>query len=478
MYIPIGYFFLSAAVVEFYIYTKSSLVRQRYSEDQKAKLPGNYSQALSTLFSSHRIIACFLLLNILLALVHVFISPTSAYIAQSAKGMYTAFTVVSTVALLFSLRRLTIIYAQNTASIIEKPVSLADPSDASCTACMEYCCCVTQTSMRLRTLIFAFTLSALMTVQFLMLYQASASLNDTYNNVAPGSLYKISACGDCNMHLYCSGSSSSNLTLLFSHGYEGSSLDFALFEPTLSKSYRFCAYDRPGYGWSEPSSSNNARDALQHATELYQLLQSSNIRGSIVMIGHEYAGITIPVFLDYLANISSAHRVVQVEEVVLIDPVDPFKVANRGLNVQYSTLPMTNVMLYTNALAGVRICTQSDSNCVPRIPELNTMPSETVDKIKRHMSTDSYISAIKNEWIWWGRSAQLAVDAVGRNVMSGIPLIVFSAVGSGGLGNTQVSQWSNESASVSIDIDSYLIYESVAATYISNRLMSWIVDVQ
>src|SRR5215831_11119062 len=60
----------------------------------------------------------------------------------------------------------------------------------------------------------------------------------------PGALVDV---GGHKVHLYCTGSGDPTVVLLA--GASSFSIDWALVQPKLSG--RACAFDRPGYAWSE-----------------------------------------------------------------------------------------------------------------------------------------------------------------------------------------------------------------------------------
>jgi pimeloyl-ACP methyl ester carboxylesterase len=102
------------------------------------------------------------------------------------------------------------------------------------------------------------------------------------------------------IHLYCTatnhdgsvheGSYNTSLpTVLFLHGYGGSSLDAQSVRdnPTYKEhGIRFCSIDRPGYGWSEGYFNNNPDNFNDVAKLTLQVLQKEEITGDLILNFH------------------------------------------------------------------------------------------------------------------------------------------------------------------------------------------------
>ena len=59
---------------------------------------------------------------------------------------------------------------------------------------------------------------------------------------------------------------------------------------------RVCAYDRAGYGKSEPDPLPRA--SQRAAQELYDLLKKAGVAGLYVLVGHSLGGLNMQVFAD------------------------------------------------------------------------------------------------------------------------------------------------------------------------------------
>ena len=123
----------------------------------------------------------------------------------------------------------------------------------------------------------------------------------------PGKMYSVNS---GKIHMYCTGpeDSSKPTIIIISGGATPSFLYFDLQEK-LSETVRTCTYDAAGLGWSKandiPYTTKNMSD------ELYQLLQTAQIDGPIILAGHSLGGI--------VSLIYSAEHEEQVVGIAFID---------------------------------------------------------------------------------------------------------------------------------------------------------------
>ena len=124
----------------------------------------------------------------------------------------------------------------------------------------------------------------------------------------PGQLFDV---GDHRLYLSCNGSGEP--TVILEPGLGESSAAWGWIAPTVSAHTRVCVYDRAGRGRSEPSPA--PQDGDQIATDLHTLLETANVTGPLVMVGHSLGGLYI---LDYAARYPQ-----QVAGMVLLDGTPP-----------------------------------------------------------------------------------------------------------------------------------------------------------
>ena len=179
-----------------------------------------------------------------------------------------------------------------------------------------------------------------------ILFAAVMAGSATYNAVAlhifrahnppPGEIYAVDG---HKMHLYCIGSGSP--TIVLDAGLGSDALTWGGVQPVLARTTRVCAYDRAGYGWSDPLSAPSDADHI--ATELHGLLQAADITGPIVLMGHSIAGIYIR---DY-----ASHYPADVAGLIFVDGSTPLQ--DRIFKTPQMKPPLKWVMmLLTRAVYG------------------------------------------------------------------------------------------------------------------------------
>ena len=136
--------------------------------------------------------------------------------------------------------------------------------------------------------------------------QALLSHLSLRNNPPPGRLVELNG---GQVHLLCAGEGSP--TVILQPG-AGSLVWMSVF-PEIAQLTRVCTYDRPGYGWSESTSSpRNAETIVQ---ELRMLLQTAEIKPPYVLAGHSFGGLLMQLYAARFPN--------DFEGVVLVDSSHP-----------------------------------------------------------------------------------------------------------------------------------------------------------
>lgn len=144
----------------------------------------------------------------------------------------------------------------------------------------------------------------------LLLGSAKVAQLLAHNQIAepPGQLIEI---GEQRLHLVCQGPLRLGApTVVLEAGLGESSLTWAGIQPALAGRLRVCAYDRPGYGWSDPSSETPT--AAGTVAALHELLQAAGEPGPYLLVGHSLGGLYARLF---------AHRYPdETAGLVLLDP--------------------------------------------------------------------------------------------------------------------------------------------------------------
>jgi pimeloyl-ACP methyl ester carboxylesterase len=146
-------------------------------------------------------------------------------------------------------------------------------------------------------------------------YEAIMASGDDTRYPARGQLVDV---GGSRLHIYCVGEGSP--TVVLDAGLGGFSLDWSLVQPQLAGLTRVCAYDRAGYGWSDPSP--QSRTPGQIADELHTLLVNAGIQGPYVLVGHSAGGKHVRLFADRHPQ--------EVVGMVLVDARHEYVDANRS----------------------------------------------------------------------------------------------------------------------------------------------------
>jgi pimeloyl-ACP methyl ester carboxylesterase len=163
-------------------------------------------------------------------------------------------------------------------------------------------------------------------------YQAIATANDRRLYPPPGQLVDV---GGYKLHINCVGEGSP--TVILDHVGAASSAQWGLVQPEIAKTTRVCAYDRAGFGWSEPGPA--PRDAQQNMQELHTLLTNAHIAPPYVLVGHSYGG--------NVARLYVAHYRDQVAGMVLVDPGNLFDTPGvpADINAEWKTADQTVMRL-------------------------------------------------------------------------------------------------------------------------------------
>jgi pimeloyl-ACP methyl ester carboxylesterase len=110
------------------------------------------------------------------------------------------------------------------------------------------------------------------------------------------------------LHLYCQGRGSPTVVI-----DTGSGETFESWLPligALAQETRVCAYDRAGYGQSEPGPL--PRDAGREADELRLLLQAGDVQAPYLLVGHSLGALNVQVFASKYPEL--------LDGVLLLDP--------------------------------------------------------------------------------------------------------------------------------------------------------------
>lgn len=151
-------------------------------------------------------------------------------------------------------------------------------------------------------------------------FQALSSHLSLRNNPPLGRLVELNG---RKVHVLCAGEGSP--TVILEAGLPASSLTWMSVFSEIAELTRVCTYDRPGYGWSQPTDSSRTAETI--VQELRMLLQAADIEPPYVLVGHSFGGLLMqlygtrfPTDFEGMVLVDSshpdqAHRTLDLEEI-------------------------------------------------------------------------------------------------------------------------------------------------------------------
>jgi pimeloyl-ACP methyl ester carboxylesterase len=231
-------------------------------------------------------------------------------------------------------------------------------------------------------------------------YQIIATEMDKRNFLPPGQLLEVDG---HDMHILCTGEGSPTVILEAAGGHFSST--WALVQPIVAESSRVCAYDRAGYGWSEPGP--EPREAQRIASELHSLLEQAGVESPYVMVGHSVGGIYVRVF--------HAQYPGEVMGMVLVDSTHPDNWARQGESIQtLQTAAAVSAVLSRFGLMRLAFSGQEFG-----------LPSQDNAALKANISSSQYWDTQRAD-----TAAMVASLEQGRAAgdLGDLPLVVLAAV--------------------------------------------------
>lgn len=135
-------------------------------------------------------------------------------------------------------------------------------------------------------------------------YQARATRRELGTHSPPGRLVDV---GGHRLHIWCTGAGTPSVVL--DTGLGGTAFDWGYVQPAVAGFTQVCSYDRAGMGYSD--SGPRPRTSQQIVRELRALLDASDIRGRVVLVGASVGGWNMRLF-------ASTHKE-RVAGLVLVD---------------------------------------------------------------------------------------------------------------------------------------------------------------
>ncbi|MGF1490751.1 MAG: alpha/beta fold hydrolase [Prochloraceae cyanobacterium] len=252
------------------------------------------------------------------------------------------------------------------------------------------------------------------TIKFLVLllttsYHFFATLKDNKKFQPPGQLIDI---GGCKLHLYSQGEG--DITVIVDHSLGG--IDGYFLIEKIAKITKVCIYDRPGYGWSEPSKNQRSSQAI--ALELDLLLEKAKIEPPYILVGQSFGSYNVRVYANYFPEkvvgmilTDGLHEKEMLKMPVLLKGLKLFFMSGFIMSAIGSLLGIVRILGNLGLFEFLK-------------PELRKYPPQTLFKVKR-----SFYS--HNHWITMWRemnNLELSAKQVSQaNDFGNLPIINIKA---------------------------------------------------
>jgi pimeloyl-ACP methyl ester carboxylesterase len=114
--------------------------------------------------------------------------------------------------------------------------------------------------------------------------------------------------GGRHLNMACVGAGKP--TVIFLSGLGSGNFDWRKVQPAIGNVTRACAYDRAGYGFSEPAAEPS--DVDNTVADLHALLHASRMKTPVILVGHSLGGLYATVYAERYPD--------EVSGMVLVDP--------------------------------------------------------------------------------------------------------------------------------------------------------------
>ncbi|MDD9824779.1 MAG: alpha/beta hydrolase [Gammaproteobacteria bacterium] len=208
------------------------------------------------------------------------------------------------------------------------------------------------------------------------------------------------------MHIHCLGEGGP--TVVFDSGLGGMSLEWREVQRLLAPRLRVCAYDRSGYGWSEPSAGD--RLSSQLAGELQVLLEAAQLAPPYVLVGHSFGGYNVRYFAAAYPERTAG--------LVLVDASHP----EQAERIPQVGVPQTGRRLVHRQEASILRMVRMFQSPYLR-EQLRHYPQEIRDQVWSLVTSGTAIAAQRLELRSFNRSAH---EVSALSLPPGLPLAVVS----------------------------------------------------
>jgi pimeloyl-ACP methyl ester carboxylesterase len=143
-----------------------------------------------------------------------------------------------------------------------------------------------------------------------MLYEWTSARKDKRTHIQPGDLFDV---GGHRLHIHRMGTNHDGPVVVFESGSGSSGIDWTLVQQEVAHFAPICAYDRAGYGWSDPCANPRRLEVI--ADELHTLLTNAEMNAPYILVGHAFGGFIVRMFAARFPD--------EVAGIVLVDSSHP-----------------------------------------------------------------------------------------------------------------------------------------------------------
>lgn len=265
---------------------------------------------------------------------------------------------------------------------------------------------------------------------------------DEYN--PPGQLIEVD---NHNMHIYSAGEGSPTVIFTVGSGTPCSYTDYYNIQKEVSKTVRTLSYDRPGFGWSEPTTAT--RTIGKQVDELHELLCKAGEKPPYILVGHSLSSLEVIHYAQMYPD--------EVIGIILIDGGNPTFYANYSevsalaLNRFFEAMRITGV---ARALGNIGIFPPFlGENQRQKLLPQDLLPVDTI-MFYNKLGLDKNRDALRN-------INENANEVIKNGKIGDIPLVILTA-GKGDKkwkeSQIQLKSWSNNSKQVEVIESSHYIH--------------------
>lgn len=242
------------------------------------------------------------------------------------------------------------------------------------------------------------------------IWQYLMSWNEANQYAPPGQQITVNK---HKMHIFAKGEGSPTVVLTVGSGSPCAYTDYYLIQSEISKVTRTVSYDRPGFGWSEPTSIPRTID--HQVSDLHELLNNAGEKPPYILVGHSLSSLEVIRYAQMYPQ--------EVSGMVLIDGGNPVYYADYNelstvvLNYLFSGLRKSGLVRVVGSL-GIFLPILGEDQRIKLLPE----ELRAVDKMMfyHHVGNENNRDAL------W-KINENAKEVINGGNLGDIPLFILTA---------------------------------------------------